>query len=330
MRLILSVVSFSAVAIGAAAGFYLFPDVAETSLAEVASVDDQGRARLAPPAAPETPQSAHSATTAPRFFGTAIPAPAQPATSEHADAAAPARQQSAPWHTSVTPPAPTLVVRSDAVRTTQAITTGSLPRREPSPDTTIRDIQRELRRVGCYHGEIDGAWGPGSQRALAAFLERVNSALPTTAPDLVQLTLLRGYTGSGCSTPRGVMTAGTVRTTPVEPTRTSPIPPAPQLAVRTLPLQAAPSVVPPVAVAPPVPVAVVPTSQQAPPVVIFEGRMAVGGPRSAEPPGASNPSPLTASDSTAAPRRVVRTSPPPRTTQTRRRERSWTATFFNQ
>lgn len=30
-------------------------------------------------------------------------------------------------------------------------------------------LQKELRRVGCYEGEIDGAWGPASSDALGAF-----------------------------------------------------------------------------------------------------------------------------------------------------------------
>jgi len=34
-----------------------------------------------------------------------------------------------------------------------------------------RQIQRELQRVNCYHGGIDGKWGPGSQGALVAYLD---------------------------------------------------------------------------------------------------------------------------------------------------------------
>ena len=32
-----------------------------------------------------------------------------------------------------------------------------------------RDLQRELQRVGCYGGPIDGDWGDGSRRALERF-----------------------------------------------------------------------------------------------------------------------------------------------------------------
>lgn len=68
-----------------------------------------------------------------------------------------------------------------------------------------RDIQRELQRVGCYLGEIDGVWGGGSKRAIAIFMDRVNAALPTREPDVFMLSLLRGQDSSVCgaSCPRG-------------------------------------------------------------------------------------------------------------------------------
>jgi len=38
-----------------------------------------------------------------------------------------------------------------------------------APTTYALEVQRELRRVGCYPGKLDGAWGPGSRRALSNF-----------------------------------------------------------------------------------------------------------------------------------------------------------------
>ncbi|AHB50269.1 hypothetical protein W911_12680 [Hyphomicrobium nitrativorans NL23] len=61
-----------------------------------------------------------------------------------------------------------------------------------------RDIQRELQRVGCYVGEIDGLWGPGSQRAVIAFMERVNAILPVDEPDVFMLSLLATETNAVC------------------------------------------------------------------------------------------------------------------------------------
>jgi hypothetical protein len=53
-----------------------------------------------------------------------------------------------------------------------------------------QQLQRELARVGCYDGEINGAWTPATRRALKAFMDRVNAALPTDAPDRIQLALV--------------------------------------------------------------------------------------------------------------------------------------------
>ena len=51
-------------------------------------------------------------------------------------------------------------------------------------------LQRELARVGCYDGEINGVWTPATRRALKAFMDRVNAALPTETPDRIQLALV--------------------------------------------------------------------------------------------------------------------------------------------
>jgi hypothetical protein len=61
-----------------------------------------------------------------------------------------------------------------------------------------RSIQEELRRVGCYSDEIDGIWGPYTQRAMRLFTERVNASLPTDQPDYILLTLLQGQTEPAC------------------------------------------------------------------------------------------------------------------------------------
>jgi len=74
------------------------------------------------------------------------------------------------------------------------------PTTAPSDPTELaRLLQIELRRVGCYTGDIDGSWGTGSRRAMQAFTERANSTLPIDAPDLVLLALVRNHGNATCS-----------------------------------------------------------------------------------------------------------------------------------
>lgn len=62
-----------------------------------------------------------------------------------------------------------------------------------------RAVQAELRRVGCYYGDIDGDWGSGSKRAMSNFTGRINASLPLEAPDAIMLTMVRRFEGQACS-----------------------------------------------------------------------------------------------------------------------------------
>ncbi len=61
------------------------------------------------------------------------------------------------------------------------------------------DLQRELKRVGCYEGEITGAWNGSTRRAMAAFMDRANATLPTDNPDYVLLALVQSHHDVVCS-----------------------------------------------------------------------------------------------------------------------------------
>lgn len=94
-------------------------------------------------------------------------------------------------------------------------------RREPrgtlSPRVSLtQDIQRELKRVGCYWGQIDGVWGGGSKRAMVMFMDRVNATLPPQEPDVFMLSLLRGQDAQVCGTecPTGQSLTGSGRCLP--------------------------------------------------------------------------------------------------------------------
>jgi hypothetical protein len=64
-----------------------------------------------------------------------------------------------------------------------------------------REIQLQLKRVGCYHGTIDGVWSATVRRSMKAFTDRVNATLSAEQPDIVLLAMLQGHQGSGCGVP---------------------------------------------------------------------------------------------------------------------------------
>ena len=59
------------------------------------------------------------------------------------------------------------------------------------PVRLVLELQRELKRVGCYSQEIDGEWGPATRRAMKDLIDRTNAALPLDVPDPVLLALLQ-------------------------------------------------------------------------------------------------------------------------------------------
>jgi hypothetical protein len=54
------------------------------------------------------------------------------------------------------------------------------PREEPA---VSRELQKELQRVGCYSGPIDGQWGPQSEAALRSFLRITGDAKTAPRPE---------------------------------------------------------------------------------------------------------------------------------------------------
>lgn len=79
----------------------------------------------------------------------------------------------------------------------------------------VRALQSELQRVGCYRGEIDGAWGPMSRKAMTGFTDRVNASLPVNKPDPVLYRLVQAYEGQACgSCPSGEKLSGEGRCVP--------------------------------------------------------------------------------------------------------------------
>jgi hypothetical protein len=61
-----------------------------------------------------------------------------------------------------------------------------------------RELQRELKRVGCYDGEVNGIWTTTTRVAMKTFTDRVNASLPIDAPDYVLLSLVQGQQDKVC------------------------------------------------------------------------------------------------------------------------------------
>lgn len=71
----------------------------------------------------------------------------------------------------------------------------------PSPaplERLTRQVQSELKRVGCLSGEVDGKWGPKSTGALRGFLNIVHGRMSPRKPSRAALELLRTATGKVC------------------------------------------------------------------------------------------------------------------------------------
>lgn len=179
----------------------------------------------------------------------------------------------------IQPPVPQPAARPPTERPQPSVGPGPMS----DPAALARTLQRELKRVGCYDGEVSGVWSPASRAAMKAFTERVNASLPVDRPDPVLLALVQGHQGRACGDicPAGeargadgrclpVAIMGKAQSKPaptpsaeaeprVEPSKAMPVPlpvPVPLPARRPPPLPAAsaepaPAPLPRAAVAPP-------------------------------------------------------------------------------
>jgi hypothetical protein len=80
----------------------------------------------------------------------------------------------------------------------RSVTPSPLPR---GRDAIGRELQKELKRVGCYAGELNGEWTTSTRHAMSAFAERVNARLPTEHADNILLALVQGYPTKVCGIP---------------------------------------------------------------------------------------------------------------------------------
>ncbi|HEX5959150.1 MAG TPA: hypothetical protein VFY92_10930 [Hyphomicrobiaceae bacterium] len=186
---------------GVAVGAYALaweprPAVLETAAVEIAGARGGDNA---PPAA-EQPLGS-------------IPGPAPAASADSngpARLAAPAPGTAPPAFTEpLLPPPPVLVHRprtgSPTVRIDEA------PPRVPVGETRnvaaaplegtalIREIQRQLKRIGCYQGDASGVWTSSVRQSMRILTERANASLPIDQPDPVLLALVQNQAAGACS-----------------------------------------------------------------------------------------------------------------------------------
>jgi hypothetical protein len=64
-----------------------------------------------------------------------------------------------------------------------------------------QQLQKELKRVGCYGGIVNGEWTQGTQMAARAFIDRVNAKLPVNRPDPILFALVEAYKDKVCGSP---------------------------------------------------------------------------------------------------------------------------------
>jgi len=67
-------------------------------------------------------------------------------------------------------------------------------------DTSMlaRELQIELKRVGCDAGEVDGVWGDKAKTALSEFTRFAKVALPSNEPSSGVLQAVRNEKGPIC------------------------------------------------------------------------------------------------------------------------------------
>jgi hypothetical protein len=107
------------------------------------------------------------------------------------------------WRADVVPamePRPTPVVVRLPART--ALPPPSKVAAMPSDRVSLaRALQQELKRVGCYEGQLDASWTPLTRKAMQAFNERVNALLPIGEPNEILLALVQSQQDRICGVP---------------------------------------------------------------------------------------------------------------------------------
>lgn len=179
------------------------------------------------------------------------------------------------------------------------------PSDEDARQQLAQDIQRELKRVGCYEGAVSGDWNADTRKGMRTFIDRINATLPIDEPDHILKTLVQGHPGSACGKicPAGQGMSGDGRCTPTAILAQSTKRPVPTLQRAPRPKQA-PGWETTVTAMAPLPVAPAPSrpaeAAQPPRGDAPAGRMALAGPRLDAGPGSGSSDPALRAEMKAA------------------------------
>jgi hypothetical protein len=192
-------------------------------------------------------------------------------------------------------------------------------------DSLARELQKELRRVGCYEGELNGVWTPATRRAMKTFTDRVNATLPVDEPDAVLFAMVQSQQervcGKPCPVDQGPSEDGRCLPNAIlaKATRSpiathvpasagpaeKPLPAHSWSATITAVRPTPPAVDAPAASTPPQALPVIAPAPATPPPT--EGRMALAGPTQQQAPSDATPAP----GASAAPAGALATPRPP-------------------
>jgi peptidoglycan hydrolase-like protein with peptidoglycan-binding domain len=188
----------------AAYALYPQPQVGtESAAAHGATIGGDGGAVPAPKVA-EKP-AGPGASPAPQQAPEAAEGPSK---SDKTEKSGPAAAPGVVPPTNLVPPAPvpakrprTAVAAVEVDAAPPRVPVGESRAVEPPLDgaALIREIQRHLKRIGCYEGDVTGVWSPSVRQAMRAFTQRSNATLPVDEPDPVLLAMVRSHGPGACS-----------------------------------------------------------------------------------------------------------------------------------
>jgi hypothetical protein len=169
------------------------PNTATPADVVLAPRPESQRIEALPPASPSAPIAPKPQVIGSRATASTPPAAAPKPSPPLPAASAPAAQ---PW-----PPFVTLAQR-EGEGARMPLPAPHRPSAFPVDRASLaRDLQRELRRAGCYEGEINAVWTTSTRRAMKTFMDRVNATLPIDEPDSVLLALVQGHPDGVCAKP---------------------------------------------------------------------------------------------------------------------------------